>query len=58
MPGNGNLKDNTNLFKSTGRYPTIPTVYALKDDTAKTFKYQLGSVDTKIICRFSSINFT
>lgn len=41
MPGDGNLRYNNNLYKSTGRYPTIPTVYALRDDTAKSFKYQI-----------------
>lgn len=40
MLGDGNLWDNTNLYKSTGRYPTIPTVYALKDDLAKSFQVQ------------------
>lgn len=54
MPGDGNLWDNTNLFKSTGRYPTIPTVYALKDDTAKTFKYQLKQ--SQLSSRWSSIS--
>jgi hypothetical protein len=41
MPGDGNLRNNTNLFKRTGRYPTIPTVYALNDDLAKSFDLQL-----------------
>lgn len=54
MPGDGNLKDNTNLFKSTGRYPTIPTVYVLKDDTAKTFKYQLKQ--SQLPSRWSTIS--
>lgn len=37
----GNLKDNHDPFKSTGRYPAIPTVYNLADDTAKSFKVQI-----------------
>ena len=54
MPGDGNLWDNTNLYKSTGRYPTIPTVYALKDDIAKSFKYQLKQ--SELSSRWSSIS--
>lgn len=41
MPTDGNLDKNRNLYKSTGRYPTIPTVYALRDDIAKSFKVQI-----------------
>ena len=41
MSGDGNLSNNTNLYKSTGRYPTIPTVYGLYDNMAKSFKNQL-----------------
>lgn len=37
----GNLKDNHDPFKSTGRYPAIPTVYNLADDVAKSFKVQI-----------------
>ncbi len=54
MPGDGNLWDNTNLYKSTGRYPTIPTVYALYDSTAKTFKNQLKQ--SQLGSRWSSIS--
>lgn len=54
MPGDGNLWDNTNLYKSTGRYPTIPTVYALRDNIAKSFKYQLKQ--SKLSSRWSSIS--
>ena len=54
MPGDGNLWDNTNLYKSTGRYPTIPTVYALKDDIAKSFKYQLKQ--SSLSSRWNSIS--
>lgn len=41
MNGDGNLKLNHNLYKSTGRYQTIPTVYALKDDLAKSIPVQV-----------------
>lgn len=37
----GNLKDNHNPFKSTGRYQTIPTVYALTDDLARSIPVQV-----------------
>jgi len=37
----GNLKDNRDPFKSTGRYQTIPTVYALLDDAAKSIQVQV-----------------
>lgn len=53
MSNDGNLKDNHNLYKSTGRYPTIPTVYALKDDTAKSFQVQIKQ--SEIASRWSSI---
>lgn len=42
MPGDGTLENNHNLYKSTGRYPTIPTVYALRDTLAQSFAYQLN----------------
>lgn len=54
MPGDGNLWDNTNLYKSTGRYPTIPTVYALRDNIAKSFKYQLKQ--SKLSSSWNSIS--
>lgn len=54
MPGDGNLRNNNNLYKSTGRYPTIPTVYALRDDVAKSFKYQLKQ--SQLGSRWSSIS--
>ena len=53
MPGDGNLRNNNNLYKCTGRYPTIPTVYALRDDTAKSFKYQLKQ--SELPSRWNSI---
>lgn len=37
----GNYKDNHNPYKSTGRYQTIPTVYALADDLAKSIPVQI-----------------
>lgn len=53
MNGDGNLKDNHNLYKSTGRYQTIPTVYALKDDLAKSIEVQVNQ--SQIASRWSSI---
>lgn len=53
MPSDGNLKDNRNLFKSTGRYQTIPTVYALKDDLAKSIPVQIKQ--SEIATRWPSI---
>jgi hypothetical protein len=41
MDGDGNLRDNRSFFKKTGRYPSIPTVFALADDAAKSFKVQI-----------------
>ncbi len=41
MDSDGNLKDNVNLYKSSGRYQTIPTVYALKDALAKSIPVQI-----------------
>lgn len=37
----GNYEDNHNPYKSTGRYQTIPTVYALLDDLAKSIPVQI-----------------
>lgn len=37
----GNYKDNHDPFKSTGRYQTIPTVYGLLDDLAKSIPVQV-----------------
>lgn len=42
MDGDGNLKDNKTLFKKTGRYPTIPTVYNLNDSKANLFQYKIN----------------
>lgn len=41
IESDGNLKDNHNPYKSTGRYQTIPTVYALTDDLAKSIPVQI-----------------
>lgn len=53
MNGDGNLRLNHNLYKSTGRYQTIPTVYALKDDLAKSIPVQVKQ--SEIASRWSSI---
>ncbi len=37
----GSLSENHSIYKSTGRYPTIPTVYALADDIAEQFEVQI-----------------
>ena len=39
--GDGNLKDNRNPFKSTGRYQTIPTIYGFADNAAKSIPVQV-----------------
>ncbi|MDE5564993.1 MAG: carbohydrate-binding protein [Oscillospiraceae bacterium] len=49
----GNLKDNHNPFKSTGRYQTIPVVYALTDDLAKSIPVQIKQ--SSIASRWNSI---
>lgn len=53
MSTDGNLDKNRNLYKSTGRYPTIPTVYALRDDIAKSFKVQIKQ--SSIASRWATI---
>ena len=50
----GNFKDNHNPYKSTGRYQTIPTVYALVDDLAKSIPVQVKQ--STIASRWSSIS--
>lgn len=37
MDGDGNLGDNHNYFKQSGRYPTIPVAWQLADDVAGGF---------------------
>ncbi len=41
MDSDGNYMSNKSWFKKTGRYPAIPTVYQLADDTAQTFQVQV-----------------
>ncbi len=53
MPDDGNLKDNYDPFKCTGRYQTIPTVYALRDDLAKSIPVQIKQ--SEIASRWASI---
>ncbi len=50
----GNHKDNHNPYKSTGRYQTIPTVYGLLDDLAKSIPVQIKQ--STIASRWSSIS--
>ncbi len=45
MDSTGNLRENYTFFKKTGRYPTIPTVYALDDELAKSFEVQVLKSD-------------
>lgn len=40
MEEDGNLRSNHSFYKSTGRYPTIPMVYALRDELAQSFEVQ------------------
>lgn len=42
MDGDGNLWNNKTFFKKTGRYPTIPTVFALDDAAANSFQFKLN----------------
>ncbi len=42
MDGDGNLRDNKTLYKKTGRYPTIPTVYQLNDAVANSFPVKVN----------------
>lgn len=37
----GSLSENHSIYKSTGRYPAIPTVYALADEVAEQFEVQI-----------------
>lgn len=50
----GNLKDNHNPYKSTGRYQTIPTIYGFADDLAKSIPVQIKQ--SEIASRWSSIS--
>lgn len=42
MDGDGNYENNKTLFKKTGRYPTIPTVYLLDDTDANSFQMKIN----------------
>ena len=42
MDNDGNYENNKMLFKKTGRYPTIPTVFQLDDTDAKSFLYKVN----------------
>ncbi|HLP76083.1 MAG TPA: glycoside hydrolase family 98 domain-containing protein [Candidatus Paceibacterota bacterium] len=42
MDGDGNLRDNLTLHKKSGRYPTIPVVYALDDALANSFQVKVS----------------
>jgi hypothetical protein len=42
MDGDGNYENNKTLFKKTGRYPTIPTVYSLNDADANSFQVKIN----------------
>lgn len=42
MDGDGNLRNNYTLHKKTGRYPTIPVVYALDDTLANSFQVKVN----------------
>lgn len=54
ISNDGNLRYNHNLFKSTGRYQTIPTVYKLADSAAQSFDVQVKQ--SEIPSRWSSIS--
>lgn len=45
MEDDGNLRNNHSFYKSTGRYPSIPVVYGLRDDLAKSFEIQVYQSD-------------
>ncbi|MDE6636448.1 MAG: glycosyl hydrolase, partial [Lachnospiraceae bacterium] len=53
MQDGKNYADNTTYYKKTGRYPTIPIVYGLRDDLAKSFKVQVKT--SQYSSRWSSI---
>ncbi|MGE4286544.1 MAG: glycoside hydrolase family 98 domain-containing protein, partial [Phycisphaerae bacterium] len=42
MDGDGNHEYNMTFFKKTGRYPTVPTVFALNDELANSFEIQVN----------------
>jgi hypothetical protein len=42
MNGDGNYENNKSFFKKTGRYPTIPTVFQLRDAIANSFQVKVN----------------
>ena len=42
MDGDGNLLNNKTFFKKTGRYPAVPTVFALDDADANSFPVKVN----------------
>lgn len=57
MEDDGNLKDNHNLYKRTGRYPTIPVAYGLADDVAQRFEVVVNTTDMfKVNARWARID--
>lgn len=53
MEDDGNLAHNHNPFRCTGRYPTIPTVYSLSDDIAKSIQVKINQ--SEIPARWTTI---
>lgn len=47
MEGDGGLRDNYNLYKSTGRYPTIPLCHDLSEDLSYDFEIALNKSEYK-----------
>ena len=45
MEDDGNLRNNHSFYKSTGRYPSIPVAYGLRDELAKSFEIQVYQSD-------------
>ncbi len=45
MEDDGNLRNNHSFYKSTGRYPSVPVVYGLRDELAKSFEVQVYQSD-------------
>ena len=42
MDSDGDYQNNKSFFKKTGRYPSIPTVYQLRDAAANSFQVQVN----------------
>lgn len=45
MEDDGNLRNNHSFYKSTGRYPSIPVAYGLRDELANSFEIQVYQSD-------------